>query len=56
MDSAAKRERILGQTFTAAQVTERARELERVTAFVWKVKTAMRVHHAAVLNVADQPE
>jgi hypothetical protein len=61
MDSAARLEQILGpdwQTLTAAQVTERARELGQFAAFTWKVKTAMRLHHAPtvgdVLHLRDE--
>jgi hypothetical protein len=63
VDSAAKLERIRGpdcETLTGPQVTARAGDLERVTAFVWKVKTAMRLHQAAtagaVLGVAAEED
>jgi hypothetical protein len=59
VDNSAKLERILGpgwETLTARQVEERARELEKVSTFAWKVAHSMREHQAstagAVLHVS----
>jgi hypothetical protein len=40
----------LGDIQRGAEVTERARELERVTAFVWKVKNAWQRYGVATVG------
>ena len=58
MDAAAKLERILGpgwETFSASQVEDRARELERATNFAWAVVDSMRVRHAETVGSVLQP-